>query len=169
MPFRTFQQVRFFARALWKSDESEDFRSSTLPLSSGLLCGEWICRLGSWGSMESSSLEGSSDPISHIIVGTTAHRVVLNLKRLEDITSQNRFLIMDLAVHHRGNDKPISSYDFIRHVVPLTYQFRVPAAQCLVRDVVAAVNAHLNAAGFLAKNLAIAVCGFALGYQKIGW
>jgi hypothetical protein len=42
--------------------------------------------------------------------------------------------------------------------------------QGLVRDVVAAVNAHLNAAaGFLAKDLAIAVFGFALRYQKIGW
>src|SRR5437667_10491908 len=116
-----------------------------------------------------SPLERLGNTFSHIIVGTTAHRVVLNLKRLEDITSQNRFLIMDLTVHHRRDDKPISSYDFILHIVPLTYQFRVPAAQCLVQDVVAAVNAHLNAAGFLAKNLAIAVFGLALGYQKIGW
>src|SRR5437764_11925716 len=104
-----------------------------------------------------------------MVVGTATHRIVLNLKSLEDITSQNRFLIMDLSVHHRGNDKPISSYDFIRHVVPLTYQLRVPGAQCLVRDIVAAVNAHLNAAGSLAKNLAIAIFGLALRYQKIGW
>src|SRR5438067_5058106 len=96
----------------------------------------------------SSSLERSGDAVSHIIVGTATHRIVLNLKSLEDITSQNRLLIMDLTVHHRGNDKPISSYNFIRYsAAPLTYQFRILAAQCLIRDVVAAVNAHLNAAG----------------------
>src|SRR3989440_9074209 len=123
-----------------------------------------------WVRWNSSSLEGSGDAVSHIVVGTATHRIVLNLKSLEDIPSQNRLLIMDLTVHQPGNNKPISSYDFIRYsVVPLAYQFRIPAAQCLIRDVVAAVNAHLNAAGFLAKNLAIAVCGLALGYQKIGW
>src|SRR5437762_14314118 len=137
-------------------------------MSSGLLCGEWICRPGHSVRWKSSTLERLGDAVSHIIVGTATHRIVLNLKRLEDITSQNRFLIMDLTVHHRGNDKPISSYDFIRHVVPLTYQFRVPAAQCLVRDVVTAVNAYLNAAAvLLLKDLAITVFGFALRYQKI--
>src|SRR6266446_7685367 len=106
----------------------------------------------------SSSLERSGDAVSHIIVGTATHRIVLNLKSLEDITSQNRLLITDLTVHQRGNDKPISSYDFIRYpVAPLTYQLRIPGAQCLIRHIVAAVNAHLNAPGFLAKNLAIAV------------
>src|SRR2546426_2302579 len=99
----------------------------------------------------SSSLERSGDAVSHVVVGAATHRIVLNLKSLEDITSQNRLLIMDLTVHQRGNDKPISSYDFILYsVVPLTYEFRIPAAQCLIRDVIAAVNAHLNAAGFLA-------------------
>src|SRR3989440_2150923 len=122
-----------------------------------------------WVRWNSSSLERSGDAISHIVVGTATHRIVLNLKGLEDITSQNRLLIMDLTVHQRGNDKPISSYNFIRYVVPLTYQFRISAAQGLIRDVVAAINAHLNAAGFLAKHLAIAVFGLALGYQKIGW
>src|SRR5438067_8594412 len=100
-------------------------------------------------STNSSSLERSGDAVSHIIVGTATHRIVFNLKSLEDITSQNRLLIMDLTAYQRGNDKPISSYNFIRYsVVPLAYQFRIPAAQCLVRNVVAAVNAHLNAAGF---------------------
>src|SRR5207248_811084 len=122
-----------------------------------------------WVRCSSSSLERSGDAVSHIVVGTATHRIVLNLKSLENITSQNRLLIMDLTVHQRGNDKPISSYNFIRYVVPLTYQFRIPAAQGLIRDVVAAVNAHLNAAGFLAKHLAIAVFGLALGYQKIDW
>src|SRR2546430_13261614 len=86
-----------------------------------------------WVRWNSSSLERSGDAVSHIVVGTATHRIVLNLKSLEDITSQNRLLIMDLTVHQPGNNKPISSYDFIRYsVVPLAYQFRIPAAQCLI-------------------------------------
>src|SRR5205807_8854800 len=62
-----------------------------------------------WVRWSSSSLERSGDAVSHIIVGTATHGIVLNLKSLEDITSQNRLLIMDLTAHQRGNDKPISS------------------------------------------------------------
>ena len=94
MPFLTFQQVRVFAKL---DDLRPSFRGMGLPTS--------VIGFG----RRSSSLEGLGDSISHLVVGTAAHGIILNLKSLEGIAAQNRLLIMDLSIHHARDDEPILS------------------------------------------------------------
>src|SRR5207245_9325804 len=95
--------------------------------------------------------------------------VILDEKRLENAAPQHRLLIMDLSVNQRCYHEPVWPDDFIGYAVcPFARRFGERTPKSFVIHVVTTVHAHLSAAFFGSKHLAVAVFRFALRYQQIG-